>query len=114
MDIIYFITHKLLYSRTETWQILRQIFLFIFWVEGDFITDSSYLTLNSQSAVTLTQRKGKKKKNPIFQPKILTIKLCFQMVKVEFDTESACFLRNFFLPNHDHSSNPDTNYYHSH
>ena len=34
--------------------------------------------------------------------------------KVEFDTESACFLRNFFLPNHDHSSNPDTNYYHSH
>ena len=106
MDIIYFITYKLLYSRTETWQILRQFFLFIFlsgrrlyyWFQLFDIQLSVHCHLDSK----------KRQKNPIFHPKILTIKLCIQIFKVEFDTESVCFLRNFFLSNHDHSSNPDT------
>lgn len=94
MDIIYFITHKLLYSRTETWQILRQFFLFIF-LSGRRLYYWFQL-FDSQLSVHCHLNSKKRQKNPIFHPKILTIKLCIQIFKVQFDTESVCFLRNFF------------------
>ena len=85
MAVIHIITHKLLYSTAETWQILRRYFsLFTFFFSLHFLEWESTIllppaTLYSSVGPGLPLFKVKVKKKKYCFPKILTMKSCIQI-----------------------------------